>query len=101
MTRRLLDSFAHKIPDPRGAPPTLELDRLTAREREILIELASGYSNAEIAERLFVAEATVKTHLGRVLLKLGLHRPRTGGGLPRSKLALSTPGPSPDTRTSS
>ena len=71
VTRRLLDSFAHKIPDPqRAAHP--ELDRLTAREREILVELAGGYSNAEIAERLFVADATVKTHLGRVLTKLGL-----------------------------
>ena len=74
MTRRLLDAFAHQIPDPRRADGTShpELDRLTAREREILTELAGGFSNAEIAERLFVAEATVKTHLGRVLTKLGL-----------------------------
>jgi DNA-binding NarL/FixJ family response regulator len=72
-TRRLLDAFAHKIPDPLGAGASHpELDQLTAREREILVELAGGYSNAEIAERLFLAEATVKTHLGRVLAKLGL-----------------------------
>jgi DNA-binding NarL/FixJ family response regulator len=74
VTRRLLDAFGHQIPDPQrpagAARP--ELDQLTAREREILTELAGGYSNAEIAERLFVAEATVKTHLGRVLTKLGL-----------------------------
>jgi DNA-binding NarL/FixJ family response regulator len=74
VTRRLLDSFAHKLPDPRltedAMPP--ELDELTSREREILIEVAGGHSNAEIAEHLFVAEATVKTHLGRVLAKLGL-----------------------------
>ena len=73
VTRRLLDTFAHRLPDPQrpeAAHP--ELGQLTAREREILTELARGYSNAEIAQRLFVAEATVKTHLGRVLAKLGL-----------------------------
>jgi DNA-binding NarL/FixJ family response regulator len=73
VTRRLLDQYAHKIRDPQYAnAPHPELDELTAREREILIEVARGFSNAEIAERLFVAEATVKTHLGRVLTKLGL-----------------------------
>jgi DNA-binding NarL/FixJ family response regulator len=74
VTRRLLDTFAHQIPDPQrpaeAANP--ELSQLTAREREILTELAGGFSNAEIAERLFVAETTVKTHLGRILTKLGL-----------------------------
>jgi DNA-binding NarL/FixJ family response regulator len=73
VTRRLLDAFARHIPDPQhpeAAHP--ELSQLTAREREILTELAGGLSNAEIAERLFVAEATVKTHLGRILTKLGL-----------------------------
>jgi DNA-binding NarL/FixJ family response regulator len=70
VTRRLLDAFAPQLPDPqRPAEVTHpELSQLTAREREILIALA----NAEIADRLFVAEATVKTHLGRVLTKLGL-----------------------------
>jgi DNA-binding NarL/FixJ family response regulator len=74
VTRRLLDAFAHQLPDPQraGRASHPELDLLTAREREILTELAGGFSNAEIAERLFVAEATVKTHLGRVLAKLGL-----------------------------
>ncbi len=73
VTRRLLDTFAHQLPGPqREDPAHPELDQLTAREREILTELAGGFSNAEIAERLFVAEATVKTHLGRVLAKLGL-----------------------------
>jgi DNA-binding NarL/FixJ family response regulator len=74
VTRRLLDTFAHQIPDPHGPAETShpELDQLTAREKEILTELAGGFSNVEIAERLFLAEATVKTHLGRVLAKLGL-----------------------------
>ena len=72
VTRRLLDAFAHQLPDPQREASRPELSQLTAREREILIELAGGFSNAEIAERLFVTEATVKTHLGRVLSKLGL-----------------------------
>jgi len=74
VTRRLLDTFAHQLPDPQraGGASRSELDQLTAREREILTALAAGFSNAEIAQRLFLAEATVKTHLGRVLAKLGL-----------------------------
>jgi DNA-binding NarL/FixJ family response regulator len=74
VTRRLLDTFAHQIPDPQRPAEAAypELSQLTAREREILTELAGGLSNAEIAERLVVAEATVKTHLGRILTKLGL-----------------------------
>jgi DNA-binding NarL/FixJ family response regulator len=72
VTRRLLGLFAHQLLDAQQAGGTAhpELDELTAREREILIELAGGFSNAEIAERLFLAEATVKTHLGRVLGRL-------------------------------
>jgi DNA-binding NarL/FixJ family response regulator len=74
VTSRLLDAFAHQLGDPQPAAGAShpELDQLTARELAILTELAGGFSNAEIAERLFVAEATVKTHLGRVLAKLGL-----------------------------
>jgi DNA-binding NarL/FixJ family response regulator len=73
-TRRLLNTFAHQIPDPQRQAEADHpgLSQLTAREREILTELAGGLSNAEIAERLCVTEATVKTHLGRILAKLGL-----------------------------
>ncbi|MEY9211286.1 response regulator transcription factor [Thermobifida halotolerans] len=71
VTRRLLDRFAALPPDPPDAvPPGLE--RLTGREREVLRLLARGLSNAEIADRLVVGETTVKTHVGRVLAKLGL-----------------------------
>jgi DNA-binding NarL/FixJ family response regulator len=74
VTRRLLDAYASRLPDLReqGPPTPSELDSLTEREREILVEVAKGLSNAEIAATLYVAEATVKTHLGRILVKLGL-----------------------------
>jgi DNA-binding NarL/FixJ family response regulator len=69
--KRLLDRFATVLPDP-SAPPPRGLDALTDREREVLIQLARGLSNAEIARELSVSETTVKTHVGHVLTKLGL-----------------------------
>jgi DNA-binding NarL/FixJ family response regulator len=74
VTRRLLDAYAHRLPDGGGTAPSRSsrLDPLTEREREVLLALAGGLSNAEIAERLVVSEATVKTHVGRILTKLGL-----------------------------
>jgi DNA-binding NarL/FixJ family response regulator len=75
ITRRLLEHFAHQLPSPAGpdAPATHErLARLTAREREVLTEVGRGLSNAEIAAALHLAEATVKTHLSRILVKLEL-----------------------------
>ena len=73
VTRRLLDAYAHQFPDGH-APATRDsrLDPLTEREREVLLAVAGGLSNAEIAERLVVSEATVKTHVGRILAKLDL-----------------------------
>ncbi|MCZ7416500.1 MULTISPECIES: response regulator [unclassified Streptomyces] len=73
VTRRLIAEFAE--PGPEIAPPA-ELESLTAREREVLALLGEGRSNAEIAASLSMAEATVKTHVSRVLRKLGL-RSRT------------------------
>jgi DNA-binding NarL/FixJ family response regulator len=69
-TRRLIDQFAALFPGTEEAPD--ELGDLTEREREVLTLVAQGLSNGEIARRLFVSEATVKTHVGRVLAKLGL-----------------------------
>jgi DNA-binding NarL/FixJ family response regulator len=71
VTRRLLDRFAHTLPGAEEKPPP-ELATLTERELEILKLLASGLSNAELAERLFLSETTVKTHISSVLRKLGL-----------------------------
>jgi DNA-binding NarL/FixJ family response regulator len=70
VTRRLLDRFAHVLPGTQGAPPALA--ELTERELEVLTLLASGLSNAELAERLFVSETTVKTHVSSILRKLDL-----------------------------
>ncbi|WP_435746124.1 response regulator transcription factor [Nocardioides sp. SYSU DS0663] len=69
-TRRLLDRFAAVLPDPAGATPADgRLGGLTEREREVLTLVGRGRSNAEIAAELVVAEATVKTHVGRLLAK--------------------------------
>ncbi len=71
VTRRLLDRFARSLPGP-PEPPAPELAELTDREREVLALLAEGLSNAELAERLFLSETTVKTHVSSILRKLGL-----------------------------
>ncbi|MEU3186393.1 response regulator transcription factor [Streptomyces sp. NPDC006923] len=70
-TRRLLDRFSAMLPT-GGEPQHKEVDRLTGREREVMLLVAQGLSNGEIAGRLVLSEATVKTHVGRILTKLGL-----------------------------
>ena len=69
ITRRLVERFARRDP---ASTTTASLSVLTAREQEVLRLMARGLSNAEIAERLFLSEATVKTHVARILPKLGL-----------------------------
>jgi DNA-binding NarL/FixJ family response regulator len=75
VTRRLISEFARLRPRP-DAPPTTALGTLTPRETQVLRLVAEGLSNLEIAARLVVTEETVKTHVSRVLNKLGL-RDRT------------------------
>jgi DNA-binding NarL/FixJ family response regulator len=74
VTRRLLVRFLPHLPDPAAPDPAAHtaLQSLTPREREVLGEVARSHSNAEIAERLVLSEATVKTHVGRILAKLSL-----------------------------
>lgn len=67
-TKRLLAAVAHGLP--RADDPRLE--SLTGREREVLLQIAGGRSNVEIGQELYMAEATVKTHVGRLLAKLSL-----------------------------
>jgi DNA-binding NarL/FixJ family response regulator len=73
ITRRLVESFA-PIEEPAGAPGGVpdELAALTERELDVLRLVATGLSNAEIAATLVVAETTVKTHVARILMKLGV-----------------------------
>lgn len=70
VARRLIDEFAAR-PEPHTPTPA-EMEQLTPREREVLSLMARGLSNADVAVELFISEATVKTHLARIMMKLGV-----------------------------
>ncbi|MFJ7999076.1 response regulator [Streptomyces sp. NPDC096310] len=93
VTRRLIADFAQRRPAPR-TDRSQRLRGLTPRETEVLELIARGLSNLEIAGRLVVAEQTVKTHIGRVLSKLGL-RDRAQAVIFAYESGLVTPGDAP------
>ena len=90
VTRRLISEFAQLQPRPDG-PSTAELATLTPRETQVLRLVAEGLSNPEVAARLVVTEETVKTHVSRVLSKLGL-RDRTQAVVTAYESGLVVPG---------
>jgi DNA-binding NarL/FixJ family response regulator len=93
VTRRLIEDFSRARPARSGPPPGA--DELTPRELEVWSLLARGLSNSEIADTLVVSHTTVKTHVARVLLKLGL-RDRVQAVVLAYESGLVTPGQAPD-----
>jgi DNA-binding NarL/FixJ family response regulator len=93
VTRRLIEAFARRPPETSPSPSRLA--SLTARERDVLLLLARGRSNAEIAAVLFVSEATVKTHVGNLLAKLSL-RDRVQAVILAYETGIVVPGAPPD-----
>ncbi|MEU6069262.1 MULTISPECIES: response regulator transcription factor [Streptomyces] len=92
VTKRLITEFSRLSEAPRSAPTGQSAyGDLTERETEVLVLIAQGLSNAEIAERLVVAESTIKTHVSRILVKLGL-RDRTQAAVFAYEARLVTPG---------
>ncbi|GAA0548208.1 response regulator transcription factor [Paractinoplanes ferrugineus] len=89
ITRRLVERFT--TPGPPDSPLHRDLATLTPREREVLTLVAQGLSNVEVAGRLFLSEATVKTHVARILAKLGL-RDRVQAVVVAYETRLVTPG---------
>ncbi|RPF41411.1 LuxR family two component transcriptional regulator [Streptomyces sp. Ag109_G2-6] len=89
VTKRLILEFS-KLSEVARAPDPAGVGELTERETEVLVLIAQGLSNAEIADRLLVAESTIKTHVSRVLVKLGL-RDRTQAAVYAYETRLVTP----------
>jgi len=93
LTRRLLDTFAQQLaPAPADPRTTPRLSALTDREHEILVAIGNGWTNGEIADRLVLSESTVKTHVGRVLAKIGA-RDRVQAVIFAYDLGLTHPNP--------
>ncbi|GAA2752045.1 MULTISPECIES: response regulator [Kitasatospora] len=93
VTRRLLDAYAHRLP---GHAPAAAADprlaALTEREREVLVAVGRGWTNGEIARRLVLSESTVKTHVSRILAKVGA-RDRVQAVIFAYDLGLTRPNP--------
>jgi DNA-binding NarL/FixJ family response regulator len=93
ITKRLVERFVSRPAPGSAAPP--ELAELTPRELEVLALIARGHSNAEIAAHLVIAETTAKTHVARILMKLGL-RDRAQAVMVAYESGLAEPGAGPD-----
>ncbi|MEV6654937.1 response regulator transcription factor [Streptomyces sp. NPDC051219] len=90
VTKRLIVEFS-KLSDTARPPAQAQIGDLTERETEVLVLIAQGLSNAEIASKLVIAESTIKTHVSRMLVKLGL-RDRTQAAVFAYEARLVTPG---------
>lgn len=93
ITQRLLETYVRSIPPrPEAAVPDVRMAELTPREREVLEAIAEGLSNAELAARFFLSEATIKTHVRRILTKLDL-RDRVQAVVYAYENGIVVPGP--------